>query len=112
MMLIAEFADLGGKVMLAAKNFECAILIARNRGLLFDEAKCEQRYGEFLGRQKKTKLSSSRILRALDLYDHWGAHALSAELRARHTIALRPVQELSCDSSTPGESVTFTCASS
>mgnify|MGYP000117889535 CR=1 FL=1 len=91
MMLNAEFAELKGKAVKAENQFECAILRAHSRGQTGDAAKCEQRYGEFLLRQKRGKEAALHIQRAAKMFDEWGALAVGDQLRDRYPEMMCPL---------------------
>lgn len=97
MMLEAEYADLQCKPIEAVRHFESAILRARDRGLLNDAAKGEQRFAEFWQRQGNEQKAEEHLRISLDLYEEWGARALSDEIRDRFWSLLRPTHNISCD---------------
>ena len=88
-LLDAEFSAAKGKVSVARKRYEVAVVLAAKNGFLHDAALASERYGRYLFEASKDVESSSldhdeatfRIKQAVKYYSDWGAQVRSPNSR-------------------------------
>ena len=87
-LLDAESAAAKGKVSVARKRYEVAVVLAAKNGFLHDAALASERYGRYLFETSKDVESSLdhdeatfRIKQAVKYYSDWGAHVRSPNSR-------------------------------
>ena len=86
-LLLAEDAVLKGKRAIACKNYELAAMLAARRGFVQDAALANERYGEFLLREREADETEAtfRLEEAVRLYKEWGAHTKANYMLKKHT---------------------------
>lgn len=84
----AELLDLRGDTDGALSKYKAAIASASERGAISEQAIAEQRVGEFHLRRNRFEDGRIHLLRSIDLFEEWGAHGKSTQLREKHGDAL------------------------
>ena len=84
-LLTAEVAALQGKVHIAKRNYETAIIVAARSGFIQDAALSSERYGEFLLNDLKEKDDGLyRLQQTIRYFGEWGAKGKVEQIEQKH----------------------------
>jgi hypothetical protein len=74
----------------ASKHYKVAILLAGHRGLIHDQALACECLGEYYLSKKNTVDIEYHLIKAVELYEEWGAMAKVEQMKSKHKKLLSP----------------------